>query len=403
MKNNTIKILKNYSNLLLLGLVAIPIGIIIGIIDTIFGKILLNITAFRDTYPLYLIPFLAIAGVIIVYCYQKFGGKSSKGMGLIFDVGQKNEDNIPLRLVPLVIVGTWLTHLFGGSAGREGVAVQIGATISHFIGKRIPIKNAPHIFLITGMAAGFAGLFQTPIAAVFFAIEVIMVGKIEYEALVPALTASITASSVSALLGLEKFTFLLNADINLDIKTFIKLILLGLIFGIVGAMFAWCLKKAKAISASKLKNPIIRVVIMGIGLSILFIILYCGRYSGLGTNLINLSFNNGVIYKYDWILKFILTILTLAAGFQGGEVTPLFSIGASLGVALGNIFNLPIEFVAALGYASVFGSATNTLFAPIFIGAEVFGYSYMPYFFIVCSIAYAFNKNKSIYSQKILK
>lgn len=142
---------------------------------------------------------------------------------------------------------------------------------------------------------------------------------------------------------------------------------------------------------------------MGIGLSILFIILYCGRYSGLGTNLINLSFNNGVIYKYDWILKFILTILTLAAGFQGGEVTPLFSIGASLGVALGNIFNLPIEFVAALGYASVFGSATNTLFAPIFIGAEVFGYSYMPYFFIVCSIAYAFNKNKSIYSQKILK
>lgn len=403
MKNNTIKILKNYSNLLLLGLVAIPIGIIIGIIDTIFGKILLNITAFRDTYPLYLIPFLAIAGVIIVYCYQKFGGKSSKGMGLIFDVGQKNEDNIPLRLVPLVIVGTWLTHLFGGSAGREGVAVQIGATISHFIGKRIPIKNAPHIFLITGMAAGFAGLFQTPIAAVFFAIEVIMVGKIEYEVLVPALTASITASSVSALLGLEKFTFLLNADINLDIKTFIKLILLGLIFGIVGAMFAWCLKKAKAISASKLKNPIIRVVIMGIGLSILFIILYCGRYSGLGTNLINLSFNNGVIYKYDWILKFILTILTLAAGFQGGEVTPLFSIGASLGVALATIFNLPIEFVAALGYASVFGSATNTLFAPIFIGAEVFGYSYMPYFFIVCSIAYAFNKNKSIYSQKILK
>ena len=281
--------------------------------------------------------------------------------------------------------------------------MQIGATISHFIGKRINIKNAPHIFLITGMAAGFAGLFQTPIAAVFFAIEVIMVGKIEYEALVPALTASITASSVSALLGLEKFTFLLNTDINLDIKTFIKLILLGLIFGIIGGMFAWCLKKAKAISSSKLKNPIIRVGIMGIGLSILFIILYCGRYSGLGTNLINLSFNNGVIYKYDWILKFILTILTLAAGFQGGEVTPLFSIGASLGVALATIFNLPIEFVAALGYASVFGSATNTLFAPIFIGAEVFGYSYMPYFFIVCSIAYAFNKNKSIYSQKILK
>lgn len=394
--------IKYYINLIIFILIAIPIGAMIGIIDTIFGKILLDITAFRDTYTLYLIPFLSIAGVIIVYFYKKFGGKSNKGMNLIFEVGQKSEDTIPLRLIPLVISGTWLTHLFGGSAGREGVAVQIGGTVSHFIGKRIPIKNAPHIFLITGMAAGFAGLFQTPIAAVFFAIEVIMVGKIEFEALIPALTASFTASGISALLGLEKFTFLLNSNINFDSETIFKLTLLGIIFGIIGGMFAWCLKIAKNFTSIKLKNPLIRIFIIGICLSILFIALYKGRYCGLGTNLINLSFNNGIIYNYDWLLKFILTILTLSAGFQGGEVTPLFSIGASLGVALANIFNLPIEFMAALGYASVFGSATNTLFAPIFIGAEVFGYSYIPHFFIVCSIAYAFNRNKSIYSQKIL-
>ena len=141
---------------------------------------------------------------------------------------------------------------------------------------------------------------------------------------------------------------------------------------------------------------------MGLCLSILFILLYKGRYSGLGTNIIEYSFNNGNILYYDWLLKFILTIFTLAAGFQGGEVTPLFAIGASLGVVLAKVFNLPIELVAALGYAGVFGSATNTLFAPIFIGAEVFGYNYLPYFFIVSVVAYTFNMNKSIYSlQKV--
>ena len=123
-----------------------------------------------------------------------------------------------------------------------------------------------------------------------------------------------------------------------------------------------------------------------------------GRYSGLGTNLISKSFNGEQIYNYDWILKFILTIITLSAGFQGGEVTPLFSIGASLGVVLALVLGMPVEFVAALGYAAVFGSATNTFLAPIFIGAEVFGYQYMPYFFIICTIAYFFNGSKSIYA-----
>ena len=339
-----------------------------------------------------------LIGVIIVYCYNRFGGKSSKGMSLIFEVSQGKEDKIPLRLIPFIIISTWATHLFGGSAGREGVAVQIGATFSNWVGDKINIKDTKKIFLITGMSAGFSGLFQTPIAAIFFAIEVLIAGNIHYRALIPAITASFMASTTSHLLGLEKFTFSLSSNINLNFITILKIIILGIIFGLVGGSFAICLKNIKTFFTNKIKNPIKRIFIISIILSIIFLVLYKGRYSGLGTNLINASFYNEQIYAYDWMLKFILTIITLSIGFQGGEVTPLFSIGASLGVILASLFNLPLEFVASLGYISVFGSATNTFFAPIFIGGEVFGYEYMPYFFISMAFAYTFNFNKSIYS-----
>ena len=404
MKTTVKNIFQNLGEILLLTSAAIPVGAAIGAVDSFFGQILLKITNIRDANPLYYIPFLPLAGIIIAYCYQKFGGKSSKGMNLVFEVGNGDENAIPLRLIPFVMSGTWLTHLFGGSAGREGVAVQIGATISHFVGKRIPVKNAGQIFLVAGMAAGFAGLFGTPIAAVLFAVEVLTAGEMRYQALLPTFAASFTASTVARFTGLEKFTFALRLNINLTAETFFKLLVIGVIFGIVGGAFALCLKFAKNLAGEKLKNPIIRIAVIGVALSILFILLWQGRYSGLGTNLINSSLNGETIYTYDWILKFALTVITLAAGFQGGEVTPLFAIGASLGAVLACVFNMPTAFVAALGYAAVFGSATNTLFAPIFIGGEVFGFEYMPYFFIVCAIAYVFNMNKSIYTlQKVKK
>ena len=379
--------IKHYKNLFILALIGIPIGTIVGILDTIFGKILLKITDVRETFPLLLIPFLSLCGVIIVYCYNKFGGKSIKGMSLIFEVAQNKEEKIPLRLIPFIILSTWATHLFGGSAGREGVAVQIGATFSSFFGEKLNIKDSKKIFLIIGISAGFSGLFQTPIAAIFFAVEVLIAGSIHYKALIPAITASFMSSYTSHLLGLEKFTFNLTSNININFSTILKLIVLGFIFGLVGCGFSICLKYTKKFFKDKIKNPITRIFVIGILLSIIFLILHKGRYSGLGTNLINSSFNNEQIYTYDWILKFILTIITLSIGFQGGEVTPLFSIGASLGVVLASLFNLPIEFVASIGYISVFCSATNTFFAPIFIGGEVFGYNYIPYFFIAISLS----------------
>lgn len=400
MKEKRCSAMHEWHMLVLTSLLGIPIGILVGAVDTVFGRVLLWIGDFRSAHVLWLVPFLAVAGILITWYYTKFGGKSAKGMTLVFEVAHGEEKRIPLRLIPFVILGTWLTHLFGGSAGREGVAVQLGAAISHRIGTHIPLPNATKIFLVTGMAAGFAGLFQTPIAAILFALEVLAAGMLEYSALIPALTAAFSASTVSHWLGLEKFTFALQVEAELNVRMLCTLMILGIIFGLVGGGFAWCLKHAKQLAVKWFPNPLWRIAVMGICLSILLLILHMGRYCGLGTNLISGSLSETDYNWYDWLLKFLLTVGTLAAGFQGGEVTPLFSIGTALGAVLAGWFGLPVAFVAALGYTAVFGSATNTFLTPIFIGVEVFGAAYAPYFFVVSAAAYAVNRNQCIYTKQ---
>lgn len=204
--SSRVKLLVNtYSGLVLMGAVGIPIGIIVGAICALFGRVLLAIGAFRDAHVALLLPFLALAGLAIVFAYRTWGKGTDRGMSLVFDVGHGREDAISPRLVPLIMLSTWGTHLFGGSAGREGVAVQIGATVSHWIGRRLPFRDPGNTFLLIGMAAGFAGLFRTPLAATVFAIEVLVAGRMEYRALFPALTASLAASMTSGALRLEKF------------------------------------------------------------------------------------------------------------------------------------------------------------------------------------------------------
>jgi H+/Cl- antiporter ClcA len=391
------KIVENYKNIVFLGVLALFVGVVIGAIDTLFGRVLIEITQFRTQHFQWLIPFLPFAGMLIIAIYRNIGKDSLKGMSLLFSAGFDESASIPKRLVPLVILSTWITHLFGGSAGREGVAVQIGGTVAYTIGRKIKGQNSARIMLITGMAAGFAGLFQTPIAATFFAMEVMTAGVIEYYALFPCLIAAFTASYTSHLLGLERFHILLELPLQPNASLIGKVLLLGILFGILGGLFAHALHYCKSFYSKYLKNPILRIFILGIILSICLLFLHQGRYSGLGTNLISSSFSEEKIYGYDWLLKFLFTIVTLSAGFQGGEVTPLFSIGSCFGIAAAYLLGLPPKFAAALGYAAVFGSATNTILAPIFIGVEVFGFEYLPYFFAVSAIAYVFNGNKSIY------
>ena len=294
--------------------VAVPTGIAVGAVDAVFGRVLLYLGAVRDAHTAWFLPFLGLIGALMAWAYKRYGAGCENGMGMVFEAGHAEREAIPLRLVPFVICATWLTHLYGGSAGREGVAVQLAA-----------------------------------------------------------------APEWSAELALE-------------------LTALGIVFGLTGAAFAFCLKRAKKLAQNRLKNPVLRALVMGVALSPALYLLYRGRYCGLGTNLINASLAGEPIYAWDWALKLALTVLTLSAGFQGGEVTPLFSIGASLGAALAGLLGLPAAFCAALGYAAVFGSATNTLLAPALIGAEAFSWAAAPHFFAVCALAYAVNGGRSIYS-----
>ncbi|MGT2950666.1 chloride channel protein [Streptococcus cuniculi] len=397
MKNIKDSYQHSYGLCLRLALVGVLIGLIVGAVDTIFGRVLLLIGDVRSAHLPYLLPFLALAGLVIVALYQRFGKDTQKGMGLIFEVAHGDSEVIPLRLLPLVVVSTWLTHLFGGSAGREGVAVQLGATISHRFRHCLSFPNSSQVLVVTGMAAGFAGLFQTPLAGLFFALEVVTLGQLNLYALVPSLFAVYTASRFSHFLGLEKFSHVLPLTQTITVEVFLKCLLLGLLFGLTGNVFVSLQSFFKKQAIDYLKNPYWRIALIGGVLSLALFFAHFGRYAGLGTNLIEASFSTHQIYSYDFLLKLLFTTLTLAVGFQGGEVTPLFAIGASLGVILAPVFGLPIELVAAAGYISVFASATNTLLAPILIGGEVFGFQNLPFFAITVIISYMLNRRQSIY------
>ena len=417
-------------------LLGIVLGAVIGALTACFGDISDRLSVIRDANPLYFIPALAIGGAAIVFAYKKWGRWTERGMDQVFAVGLNKESDFPLVSIPMAAVSTWLTQLFGGSAGREGAAMQIGSALSYNISKKLPFENAAHVMLVTGLAAGFAGIFQAPMAATAFALEVLLVGHLELGALLPAAAAAFTACKVSSMLGFHKFSVDLSSLLDasgfsasiftnegaLDGKFLVKLALMGVLFGIVGGGFAKLLGLSQNFFAKKFPNNIKRIAIMGVGISALLLVFFQGRYAGLGTNLLDMcfgldAFGNaadlgnaagnadliGNVAGYDWIIKFALTILTLSAGFIGGVVTPLFAIGATFGIFIASMFGMPVALAAALGFAAVFASASNTLWAPILIAGEIFGFNCLPAFFIVCTVAYICNGGQSIYKQKKIR
>ena len=442
--------------------IGVTLGAVIGALTACFGDISDRLSALRDTNPLYFIPALALGGAAIAFAYKKWGRWTERGMDQVFAVGLNKETDFPLVAIPLAAVNTWITQLFGGSAGREGAAMQIGTALSYNVSKKLPFENAAHIMLVTGMAAGFAGIFQAPMAATAFAFEVLLVGHLELSALLPAAAAAFTACKVSSMLGFHKFSVDLNSILDasgfsasvftnegtLDGNLLVKLALMGVFFGIVGGGFAKLLGLSQDFFAKKFPNSIKRIAIMGAGLSVLLLVFFQGRYAGLGTNLLDMCFGvnadlignaanvmgnaagdavNAVgtaaenvigtaagdaanvvgtaagIHGYDWIIKFAVTILTLSAGFIGGVVTPLFAIGATFGIFVAGMFGVSLPLAAALGFAAVFASASNTLWAPILIAGEIFGFNCLPAFFIVCTMAYMCNGGQSIYKQKKIR
>lgn len=395
-----------YRTVGILSVVALPLGIAIGLVEVVFASGLAFVTGTRLDNPVALTALLPLAGILIALLYKEFGRGTERGMNLVFEAAE-SRTAVPLRLAPLVMLSSWLTHLCGGSAGREGVAVQIGATIGDQLGrvfKRLgPLfSESRDTFIVCGIAAGFAGLFQTPLAAIFFSLEVLVCGELKYKSLFPSVVSAFAAQLTAAQFGLTGYRTSIPA-VKLSPDLLWKILLLGLLFGVAGAMFAVALKHTKRFLARTLRSSAIRSFSLGVVLAAAFILLHGGRYSGFGEEITQAALSGGGIYAYDWILKLVLTVLTLSAGFQGGELTPLFAIGSSLGAAVAGILGLPPQFVAALGYSALFGSATNTFLAPILIGFECFGADNLPATVVVCAVAFFANFGRSIYgSQKKL-
>lgn len=393
------KLFNRYKKLFFYSIVAILVGITVGVAMGLFGRVLYAINGFRDSNIRYILPFLPIAGLLIVYAFKKYGVESSKGLSLIFKTSLDDKDHIPKALIPLIVFATLVSTFFGASTGREGAAVQIGSTMSYSISKRFKIVPDKSMFIIIGIAAGFGGLFRTPLGATVFALEVLITGIVMYEALFPSLLAALTASNISGMFGLSRMSFEIPSEflMDLDATLLFKLIALGLIFGLVGAFFSYAVHILKDFMTDHFPDPRRRIFLVGIFLTIVLYAFHFGRYSAAGDGLLYAVYNGGVVYNYDWIMKLLLTALSLAIGFHGGEVVPLFAVGSTLGFVIAPMFGLPNEYVAALGLIAVFSSATGTVLSPIILASEIFNNEYAMHFALISFISYAFHSSKTIY------
>lgn len=377
---------------------SLGIGVIMGGLSTFFLNSLTFVTGLRENNS-WIIIFLPLVGLCFSFLYTKYGKNAQGGNNLVVSQANGGEEKIPLRLIPLTLFGTIFTHLTGGSVGREGTAVQMGGSVADFFARFFKITGADREVLIaSGMAAGFSSVFGTPLAGTVFALEVLIVGRIRTEALFPAFFAAFFGNLTTEILGVHHTQYLMGSLPELTWVLFIKLFFAGIIFGLVGKLFAYSIKQVKKFYGKIWPNPLLRNTLGGV-VVVLLGILVTKRYLGLSTYLLDDAFL-GVSHVGDFLGKLIFTVLSLGAGFQGGEVTPLFEIGATLGADLGRLLNVSLPFLAGLGYIGVFAAATNTPIACFIMGIELFGGDYSLYFFLVCVLAVLISGHEGIYSSQ---
>ena len=348
------------------------------------------------------LPYCHIAGLLIGLLYHYYGKDIEGGNNLLIDTIHQPAQKIPLKMTVFIYLGTIATHLFGGSAGREGTALQMAGGIADQLTKPLRLSDEDRkTLIIAAVAAGFGAVFGTPLAGAIFAMEFFFVGKLRYNSIFPAFAAAILANQVTHLWHAEHTVYHIPSVPPTTLLNLGYAVIAGIVFGICAATFSKTLKFSGQFFKARIKYPPFRPLVGGAVLALIIYSMGTTQYIGLGIPTIVTSFEQQMPV-YAFAIKIALTVITLAAGFKGGEVTPLFFIGATLGSALAVVLPLPVALLAGMGFVAVFAGATNTPLACTLMALELFGSQCGVYVAVACIVAYFLSGHTGIYGRQII-
>ncbi|MCI8327725.1 MAG: chloride channel protein [Lachnospiraceae bacterium] len=377
-------------------------GLLIGTIGSAFYHCLQFVTKTRLHFS-WLLLFLPLGGLLIVGLYQIFKDENDTGTNLVLSAIHSNE-RIPLRMAPLIFISTLITHLFGGSAGREGAALQIGGSIGGSLGRLFRFNEKDrHIMIMCGMSAAFTALFGTPMAAAIFSIEVVSVGIMHYSALVPCVISALVSSEVSSYFGVTADTFLLGTLPVFNLKSAGLIALLAILSALISILFCILLHQSEHLYKKFFKNRYLRVFAGGIFIVLLTLLIGNQDYNGSGITIIERCIHGESVNSFAFVLKMIFTAFTLGAGFKGGEIVPSFFVGATFGYLFSNFCGLSPALCTAVGMISVFCGVTNCPITSLLMSFELFGYEGMPFYLLAVALSYMLSGYYGLYlNQKII-
>lgn len=376
-------------------------GVVVGLIGTLFSYCMQTVTNLRSAHPAILLT-LPFCGLAIVGMYHLLHDEKDSGTNLVLSAIHSGE-KIPLRMAPLIFLSTLLTHLGGGSAGREGAALQLGGSIGNSLGRLFRFdEKDQHVMIMCGMSAAFSALFGTPMAAAIFPMEIVSVGIMHYAALVPCVISSLVAHGIAEYFGASAHLFLVSDIPDFNVPHAVIIAFLAMLCALVSVLFCMMLHGAEWLYRYFFHNPYLRAAAGGCFVLLLTVLVKSQDYNGAGMNIIAASMK-GSVDPFAFLLKMIFTALTLGAGYKGGEIVPTFFVGATFGCLFGNLTGFAPMLCTAVGMSAVFCGVTNAPISSLLISFELFGYEGMPYYLLSVALSYMLSGYYGLYrSQKII-